>query len=872
MSSFIYVDAAMASTGNVTDSRLLHLSERHRLDLARPLLTSESLAAALRRSPDQGIIFEMGRGWPGRTQLAAAARALRQNRMVLFHWPDEEAVEVIDTDRLASYLALWAIVAARRLGRKRTVAPCVVAVPLTVADENRLVKVMGAAAITLRETARPVTIPADQLDQLGHGVYLRSDFWCTLTTGGSYGHTCYVAKELGRISSDLTCLLPHSFDLLDQFHLKQIILDSPSLESNERDLLAAGPTFRLQLRPLLDALRPAYIYERLCLGNMVGAQLSAELDIPYVVEYNGSELSMRRSFDGTGYAHEALFDAMELGSFAQATVISVVSEPIRQSLLARGVAPERVLVNPNGTDPDVYCPAEPYVRAQTRKSLGFTPDDCVVGFIGTFGGWHGINVLAEAIPLIASQCPRSRFLLIGDGPHRNLIDEAVVRNALFDRVVMTGQVPHHEGPGLLAAADVLVSPHSANMIDGPFFGSPTKLFEYMGMGQGIVASNLEQIGEVLSPGLSTSDIGIVNVSSHRAVLCRPGDVSDFVIGVCALANDPELSRALGANARKAMLASFTWEKHVERLWRFIREQSRAEPRPLVEQGAMRGSAPDSPGSHPPGTLDTGDSYKDQVQQQWNSDPCGSQYVKSADPHTLDWYLEAERYRYQEYGPWMRSTMEFEAWNGRKVLEIGAGMGTDLAQFAASGAVVTDYDLSAGHLERARENFALRGLRATFLHGDAETLPLEDETFDLVYSNGVIHHTPNTDRVVAEAYRVLKPGGQVTVMVYAERSINYWVQIIGRLGLEEGMLANHSVGEIMSRNVEISTSGARPLVKVYTPRRLRRLFGAFTDISISRHQLLPAERPPWLRSVPTDLVARFLGWNLVVKARKLPAGS
>src|SRR5207253_2287024 len=87
----------------------------------------------------------------------------------------------------------------------------------------------------------------------------------------------------------------------------------------------------------------------------------------------------------------------------------------------------------------------------------------------------------------------------------------------------------------------------------------------------------------------------------------------------------------------------------------------------------------------------------------------------------------------------------------KILEVGAGIGTDLAQFARNGGVVTDLDLSSGHLELAKENFALRGLPGQFILHDAETLPFDDNTFDVVYSNGVIHHTPNTH---AEVPRLL----------------------------------------------------------------------------------------------------------------------
>ena len=266
-------------------------------------------------------------------------------------------------------------------------------------------------------------------------------------------------------------------------------------------------------------------------------------------------------------------------------------------------------------------------------------------------------------------------------------------------------------------------------------------------------------------------------------------------------------------------------------------------------------------------LDTGDSYKDEVQDQWDNNPCGSHYAKEASKNTLEWYLEVERYRYEEYAPWMRETMEFARHAGESVLEIGGGLGTDLAQFAKAGAVVTDIDLSAGHLAHAQENFSLRGLTGTFIHHDAEKLPFPDSTFDVVYSNGVIHHTPNTQVVVNEIHRVLKPGGKAIVMVYAENSLHYWRNLVTDLGLRQGLLESYSMGEIMSMHVEITENNARPLVKVYTKARIAKLFSEFVRVAISQHQMVAAEVPRALRWIPLPLMGRLMGWNLVIKAHK-----
>ena len=211
-------------------------------------------------------------------------------------------------------------------------------------------------------------------------------------------------------------------------------------------------------------------------------------------------------------------------------------------------------------------------------------------------------------------------------------------------------------------------------------------------------------------------------------------------------------------------------------------------------------------------------------------------------------------------------MEFTRHSGEQVLEVGGGMGTDLAQFARHGAIVTDVDLSEGHLQLARENFRLRGLSGTFVHHDAESLPFDDNTFDLVYSNGVIHHTPNTGKAVAEIHRVLKPGGRVIAMVYAENSLQYWRNLLWHYGLKSGDLASHSMGEIMSRTVERTGNDARPLVKVYTRPRLRALFKPFREIRIVQRQMSPELVPRRLRAL-MPVIEKVAGWNLIIKAVK-----
>jgi len=122
-------------------------------------------------------------------------------------------------------------------------------------------------------------------------------------------------------------------------------------------------------------------------------------------------------------------------------------------------------------------------------------------------------------------------------------------------------------------------------------------------------------------------------------------------------------------------------------------------------------------------------------------------------------------------------------------------------------------------------------------------------------------------VVQEIRRVLKPRGKAIVMMYAEHSIHYWRELVATLGLERDLLKNHSVGEIMSRYVEISQNDARPLVKVYTGARLKRLFDGFEGRAVYKRQLVPNEVPGAFHWMPIGVTARLMGWNVIIKARK-----
>ena len=155
--------------------------------------------------------------------------------------------------------------------------------------------------------------------------------------------------------------------------------------------------------------------------------------------------------------------------------------------------------------------------------------------------------------------------------------------------------------------------------------------------------------------------------------------------------------------------------------------------------------------------------------------------------------------------------------------------------------------------------------------DGEHLPFRSESFDVVYSNGVLHHTPDTAGAIREVHRVLRPGGVAKIMLYHRNSLNYWIEIVlrrGVLGLE--FLRGRSAEEIMSRVIEFSDHDARPLVKVYSRREMRELFGMFKDVRVDVEQLLRDELrflSPLVSEAMFGKLRKKIGWNVIVTAIK-----
>lgn len=270
--------------------------------------------------------------------------------------------------------------------------------------------------------------------------------------------------------------------------------------------------------------------------------------------------------------------------------------------------------------------------------------------------------------------------------------------------------------------------------------------------------------------------------------------------------------------------------------------------------------------------------KEAAIEQWTADPCGSS-VADGEPGGCDYFDRLVRAR-AGYAPWMAVELGYESAAGLDLLDLGCGQGIDLAHFVRNGARGHGVDLTPRHVELARAHLACWGLEADVRVADAESLPFAPESFDRVTSNGVLHHTPDLPAALREVHRVLRPGGQARIVVYNRNSLHYWVnQVLGHGVLKGELLAERSMANVLSRNVEYSRVGARPLVRVYGRRQMARLMAeaGFADVAVSvRHfrasdtflTNMLSRRVRSLRDPDVlERIGRRAGWYLVAVGRR-----
>jgi ubiquinone/menaquinone biosynthesis C-methylase UbiE len=244
--------------------------------------------------------------------------------------------------------------------------------------------------------------------------------------------------------------------------------------------------------------------------------------------------------------------------------------------------------------------------------------------------------------------------------------------------------------------------------------------------------------------------------------------------------------------------------------------------------------------------------KEFVREHWEAEPCGTS-TATAEPGSPEFFAQVERER-DRLEPFIPAFAEFERWRGRSVLEVGVGLGTDFVRFARAGADLTGVDLTEAAVAQVRLRLAQEGLDAEVRVADAEALPFDDGSFELVYSWGVLHHTPDTERALAEVRRVLGPTGEARVMLYSRRS---WVAL--GLWLRHALAVGRpwrSFSRVIADHMESAGT------KAYTQAELEALFRDFREVEITRW-VTPYDRR--VAGPLARLAGPRLGWFVGIRA-------
>jgi len=396
------------------------------------------------------------------------------------------------------------------------------------------------------------------LDTKAQPIYLRCDYSYGYIAGGSVGHIAGVLNQFGSqfdkspifVSSDK---IPTVRD-----DLQTVIINTNTKYRNVRDIanMLYSNAFYNETKKALDGKDISIIYQRNALNSYAGVKLAMNFRVPFVLEYNGSDVWTAINWGGRTPKAPDISLKIEDMAFQKADLIVCVSQPLKDELICRGIDAKKILVNPNGVNESMYHPGLDGTFIREMYNIGSST--VLVGFIGTFGIWHGIEILAQAFSMVIKDgMQNTKLMLIGDGLKMPLVRTILSDQGVENKCVLTGMIPQKEGPAYLSACDILVSPQVKNPDGTPFFGSPTKLFEYMAMGKAIIASDLDQIGEVLE-------------HEKTALLCQPGDVPGLCDAIKRLIGDAELRSLLGRNARKEVTEKYTWELHVKKTMDYLK--------------------------------------------------------------------------------------------------------------------------------------------------------------------------------------------------------------------------------------------------------------------------------------------------------------
>jgi len=271
-----------------------------------------------------------------------------------------------------------------------------------------------------------------------------------------------------------------------------------------------------------------------------------------------------------------------------------------------------------------------------------------------------------------------------------------------------------------------------------------------------------------------------------------------------------------------------------------------------------------------------ESIKESTKLVWGTTPAGWTYAEGHPKGTKEFFQAVLKKRFTEECDWMSDVVQFERFNGKKVLEIGCGAGYDAYQFCKNGAQYTGIDITPDNPIIAKKHLSLFGFDAKFLEMDVETLSL-DEKFDYVYSFGVLHHTPDLKKALKNIHHVLKKDGEAQLIVYYRWSIFYIIRVVLFNWILKMKFLSMSLEDLRSQ-IEYTVTNAKPLVNVYSQAEFSRFCqdAGFKIIKADIRKLVREDLPaiplvkklyPRIPDSWLNILAKKYGWYLSLRMTK-----
>lgn len=363
---------------------------------------------------------------------------------------------------------------------------------------------------------------------------------------GAAAHVREIVHALRSLSVEVHVYNLNKYQSIEssyQSPLRSLFKDKLSFYLRQPNAIRANLRYFIKEWKLISMHKPDIVLMRYNLLNISLPIICKILKIPLVLEIN-APCSYESKFLTKDAFHWPIFpELFERLSLFLASRVIVVSKALKKFYVNWGVLEDKISVIPNGAD------IRQFINSKYPEKLKELKNFTVVGFIGSFHYWHGIENLVHLVENIGKSMQEVKFLFIGRGPLEFEIKKRLQEKGIIDKAIFEGFVPHEEIPNYLKVMDIVVAPYPKMDF---FYYSPLKIFEYMAAGKAVVATNLGQIGEII-------------VDGTNGFLVPPADIQAMIEKLSMLIKDGKLRNQIGINARKTIESKYTWKIAAEKV-------------------------------------------------------------------------------------------------------------------------------------------------------------------------------------------------------------------------------------------------------------------------------------------------------------------